>query len=106
MTRGELYRLKAEPRARGHEQRGTRYAVVLQADELEALSTVIIAPTSTSTAPSWLRPEIRVKGMPTRVLVEHMKAVDVSRLGHPAGALRRAELEEVDRALRLVLGLT
>ncbi len=106
MTRGEVYRLKADRTARGHEQRGTRYAVILQADELEALSTVIVAPTSTSAAHSWLRPEVEVAGRATRVLVEHLKAVDRARLGAPAGALRRREVEDIDTALRLVLGLT
>ena len=33
---------------RGHEQRGARYAVIVQADEFLDLSTVLIAPTSTS----------------------------------------------------------
>ena len=105
MTRGEVYRLKAERGARGHELRGARYAVVVQADELAALSTVVVAPTSASSASSWLRPEVRVEGTKTRVMVEHVKAVDLGRLGPVAGALSRAEMEEVDDALRLVLGL-
>jgi mRNA interferase MazF len=79
---------------------------VLQADELAALSTVIIAPTSTAAASSWLRPEVEIAGRMTRVLVEQLIAVDSSRLGSPAGALRRAEMDDIDRALRVVLGLT
>jgi len=79
---------------------------VLQADELVALSTVIVAPTSTAAAPSWLRPEVEIAERTTRVLVEQLVAVDPSRLGSPAGALRRAEMDDVDRALRAVLGLT
>jgi mRNA interferase MazF len=79
---------------------------VLQSDELSALSTVIIAPTSTAAASSWLRPEVEIDGRRTRVLVEQVVAVDPARLSAPVGALRRAEVEDVDRALRIVLGLS
>jgi mRNA interferase MazF len=105
VTRGEIYRLRSDSRARGHEIRGARYAVVVQADELAALSTVIIAPTSASAPPSWIHPEVKVAGRATRVLVEHNRAVDASRLGSLAGALTRRELDDVDDALRAVVGL-
>jgi mRNA interferase MazF len=105
VDRGEVFRLPSPRRPRGHEQRGPRYGVVLQADELLALSTVIIAPTSTRALPASFRPEVQVKGKTTRVLVEQFGAVDRSRLGRSQGHLKRAELDEVDRALALVLGL-
>jgi mRNA interferase MazF len=80
--------------------------VVLQADDLSVLSTVIVAPTSTSAPAQPFRPEINVRGRRTRVLVEQLAAIDHSRLGGPAGALSRSELEEVDRALAMVVGLS
>ena len=52
--RGEVYRLRAPRRARGYEQTGPRYAVVVQSDQLP-LSTLLVAPTST-TAGSATRP--------------------------------------------------
>ncbi len=48
MVRGELFKLPAPKGAKGHEQRGSRYAVVVQADELLGLSTVLVSPTSAS----------------------------------------------------------
>jgi len=105
VNRGEVYRLKGPRRARGHEQLGERFAVVLQADELAALSTVIVAPTSTSAPPQPFRAEIRIGGQRTRVLLEQIAAVDHSRLGNPVGSISRSELEDVDLALRAVLGL-
>jgi mRNA interferase MazF len=45
MVRGEVVRVAAPRRARGHEQRGARPGVVVQADELLDLSTVLIAST-------------------------------------------------------------
>jgi mRNA interferase MazF len=67
---------------------------------------VIIAPTSASAPPSWIHPEVEVAGRTTRVLVEHVRAVDPARLGSLAGALTRREMDDVDDALRGVLGLT
>jgi mRNA interferase MazF len=90
---------------RGHEQRGSRYAVVLQADELLILSTVVVAPTSTRAMPTTFRPEVTIRGRRTRVLVEQLGAVAPGRLGRPAGHLSPLELAAVDDALAVVLGL-
>ena len=46
MVRGEVFRLPAPTRARGREQQGARYAIVVQADDYLGLSTVLVAPTS------------------------------------------------------------
>ena len=59
--RGDVYELKASRDARGHEQRGNRYAVVVQSDLLP-LSTLLVAPTSTSARPTSFRPEIEIDG--------------------------------------------
>jgi mRNA interferase MazF len=105
MVRGEVLRLPARRTARGHEQRGARYAVVVQADEFLALSTTIVAPTSTSARPASFRPTITIGGQETRVLVEQTTAVDPQRLGRSAGRLEAHELRAVDEALGLILGL-
>lgn len=105
MQRGEVFRLRAPRGTRGHEQAGQRYGVVVQADELLGLSTVVVAPTSTGALPASFRPEIVVSGERTRVLVEQLGAVDPSRLGQSHGLLKFSELREVDRALAIVLGL-
>ncbi|MEU4624183.1 type II toxin-antitoxin system PemK/MazF family toxin [Actinoplanes sp. NPDC023801] len=102
--RGDVYRLKAPRDARGHEQRGNRYAVVVQSDLLP-LSTWLVAPTSTSARPTSFRPEIEVQGKNTYVLVEQTAAVDPERLGELIGHLTRPELTAVDDALRTVLHL-
>lgn len=104
MTRGDIYRVRLPPR-RGREQAGPRYAVVVQADELLPLSTAIVAPTSRRAAPATFRPEIKLRGERTRVLVEQLHAVDVERLGEPAGRLAAQEQRAVDDALLLVLDL-
>ena len=102
--RGDVYRLKAPRDAQGHEQRGNRYAVVVQSDLLP-LSTWLVAPTSTSARPTSFRPEIEIQGKTTHVLVEQTAAVDPDRLGELVGHLTRHELTAVDDALRTVLHL-
>lgn len=103
--RGDVYRLRRLADTQGHEQRGERFAVVLQADHLSALSTLIVAPTSSSAGPADYRPEIEVGGKATRVLVEQMRAVDPTRLGEFFGRLDGHEMDAVNRAVRDVLAL-
>jgi mRNA interferase MazF len=91
--------------ARGSEQRGSRYAVVVQADELLALSTVLVSPTSASAPRRSFRPTIELDGTETRVLVEQTTAVSPDRLGESVGRLSAGELRDLDAALMLVLGL-
>jgi mRNA interferase MazF len=105
MVRGEVFRLPAPHRARGHEQRGARYAVVVQADELLGLSTLLVTPTSQSALAASFRPVITIAGAETRALVEQTTVVDPERLGHSAGRLSAQEINALDEALALILGL-
>jgi mRNA interferase MazF len=105
MVRGEIFRLPPRRGARGREQRGARYAVVVQADEFLDLSTALVAPTSASARAASFRPTIVLGGSEQRVLVEQTTVVDPQRLGRSAGRLAASELRAVDEALRLVLGL-
>jgi len=104
-VRGDIHRLKAPKDARGHEQRGIRYGVVVQSDFLR-LSSTLVAPTSTSARPASFRPEIVLNGTLTRILIEQTQAIDPEvRLGEFAGRLSTAELRAVDLALAAVFGL-
>lgn len=104
-VRGDVYQLKAPKDARGREQAGARYAVVVQSDDLP-LSTWIIAPTSTGRRAASFRPEIEINGAKTRVMVEQLTVIDPqARLGKFAGRLGSSEIQAVDAALRAVLSL-
>ncbi|MHB1569367.1 MAG: type II toxin-antitoxin system PemK/MazF family toxin [Solirubrobacteraceae bacterium] len=105
MVRGEIFRLPDPRRTRGREQRGARYAVIVQAEEFLALSTVLVSPTSTSAAPASFRPTITLNDTTTRILVEQTTVVDPQRLGDTAGRLDPHELQAIDEALALLLGL-
>jgi len=104
VRRGDIYRFRL-PRAAGHEQRGARFGVVVQADELLPRSVVLVAPTSRSARPASFRPELQIGDQLTRVLVEQLGAVDVTRLGTQVGHATPEEMWGMDEALLTVLGL-
>ena len=104
MQRGDVLALRL-PKGVGHEQHGSRFAVVLQSDSLLPRSVVLIAPISRSARAASFRPEIEVAGERTRVLVEQAGAVDVSRLGDLVDRLTPEEQWGIDAALMTVLGL-
>ena len=105
MVRGDVHAITL-PRRRGHVQRGRRYAVIVQADALLALSTVVICPTSLSAFPASFHPEIAIHDQPTQVLCEMIGAVDARALGDRVGHLTLAEQRSLDDALQLVLDIS
>ena len=104
MVRGDVRAINL-PTRRGHAQHGRRFAVVVQADDLLALSTVVICPTSRSTPPASFHPDVMVVGEPTRVMCEMVGVVDARALGEHVGHLSHDEQRDVDDALQLVLDL-
>jgi mRNA interferase MazF len=105
LHRGDVVALPPPRDARGREQRGRRYAVVVQASELAGLSTVIVAPTSTQAAATRFRPGVTIRGRKTRLLVEQLRTVDKAHLGQALGHLPAHEMRNLDESIRLVLGL-
>jgi mRNA interferase MazF len=104
VVRGDVHAIKL-PQRRGRVQHGRRFAVIVQADDLLGLSTVVICPTSQSAPPASFHPEVTVGEEPTRVLCEMAGAVDGRALGKQVGHLGLEEMRGVDEALLLVLGL-
>jgi mRNA interferase MazF len=94
------------PKGKGHEQLGRRFGVVVQSDAFLPRSVVLIAPTSTSARPASFRPEVAIEGTATKVLLEQLGAVDITRLGDLAGHLTPEEQWGVDAAILTVLGLS
>ena len=102
--RGDVHALRAPRGTLGSEQRGARYGVIVQSDDL-LLSTVLVAPTSRSAPARIFRPTIMVGMDETQVLVEQTAAVAPERLGALVGHVSRTELAAIDTALRLALQL-
>ncbi len=102
--RGDVVRIPADKQARGAEQRGDRYGVVVQSDDL-LLSTVLVTPTSTAGGPMAHRPEITVLGRKTCLLVEQTRAIRREALGTPVGYLSAEDQRRLNEALLLALAL-
>ena len=100
--RGEVYRLPA--RGKGHEQRGRRFAVVLEPEWL-SLSTWIVAFTSTSARETSFRPSVMIAHQETLVMCDQLDTVDLNRLTEPVGFLSTEDMQRVDEALALILDL-
>lgn len=104
MVRGDVHAIVL-PKGRGRVQHGKRFAVVVQADDLLALSTVVVCPTSTSVPPASFHPTIAIGDEPTHVMCEMVGAVDARVLGKQVTHLSLDELRAVDEGLELVLDL-
>ncbi len=104
MVRGDVHAITL-PSRRGRVQHGRRFAVIVQADDLLALSTVVVCPTSRSTPPASFHPEVLIAEEPTRVMCEMLGAVDARSLGERVAHLALDEMRSVDDALQLVLDL-
>jgi mRNA interferase MazF len=86
-------------------QAGRRFAVIVQADDLLALSTILVCPTSTSMPAASFHPEVVVEQEPTRVMCEMVGPVDARMLGEHVAHLTLDELRAVDDSLEVVLDL-
>ncbi len=104
VLRGDVHEFRP-PRGTGHEQRGRRYGVIVQANELLPRSVVLVAPTSHNARAASFRPEIELLNETSRVLVEQVGAIDAGRLGNLVGRVTPEEQWGIDEALTTVLGL-
>jgi mRNA interferase MazF len=105
--RGDIYRFKPGRSRQSHEQRGRRFAVVVQARRFAHLSTWLIVPTSASAAGTVYRPQIEIPDAGTSLaLCEATVSIDPHvRLGDCVGSLGCEEMREIDAAQRLLMDL-
>ncbi len=87
-------------------QHSRRYAVVVQADDLLSLSTVVICPTSNSAPAASFHPQVDLNDKRTLILCEMVGAVDARALGEQVGHLTLDEMRAVDDAMQMVLDLS
>jgi mRNA interferase MazF len=105
VVRGDVHAI-ALPRRRGHVQHGRRYAVVVQADDLLSLSTVVVCPTSNSAPAASFHPQVALNDERALVLCEMVGAVHARALGAQVGHLTFDEMRAVDDAMLMVLDLS
>lgn len=107
IARGDVYWVELDP-TRGAEIAKTRPCFVLSATEInQHRKTVVVIPlTTTATHPAPpLLIAVPSAGASSKARIEHIRAVDKSRLQRKLGALSAQDLHAVEDALRRVLRL-
>lgn len=103
---GEVYRVDLTRGRRGREQRGPRYAIIVQHDDFAWPSTRLCVLTSRSAQANRFNVPVTVDGESTLALVTQAQSLDVeSRLGPEklVGRLRSDELDDIRRALAMLI---
>jgi mRNA interferase MazF len=107
IERGEVYWVELDP-TRGSEISKTRPCVVLSAVEInQHRNTVVVIPLTTTSSPAI--PPLLVAtpsaGDTSKARIEHIRALDKTRLQRKIGNLAAADLSAIENALRVVLRL-
>ncbi len=107
IERGEVYWVELDP-TRGAEVAKTRPCFVLSASEInQHRKTVVVIPLTTTPTPPTppLLIAVPSAGASSKARIEHIRAVDKSRLQRKLGKLSAQDLRAVEDALRRVLRL-
>jgi len=113
IRRGELWVANLNP-GRGREVAKIRPVLVIQDDALTAAGTpmVIVLPLTTRVYPGFslwrvtIEPRERLL-KPCQVIIDQPRALDINRIGDgPLTRLTEAELSQVERSLKAVMGLS
>ena len=107
IERGDVYWVELDP-TRGAEIAKTRPCFVLSATEInQHRKTVVVIPLTTTTTPAAppLLIAVPSTGATSKARIEHIRAIDKSRLQRKLGKLSAQDLHAVEEALRRVLRL-
>jgi mRNA interferase MazF len=105
--RGEVYWVALDP-ALGTEIRKTRPAVIISNDSCNRFGSRVVVLPVTSNVSSLYPGEARIEvgSAPARVLGDQLRSIDKSRLKARIGTLSQAELDDVEKAVRITLALS
>jgi mRNA interferase MazF len=108
--RGEIYFADLDP-VIGHEQGGRRPVLIIQNDVNNQYSSVLIVAAITSAPTRKQYPvDVAITSISgliegARVLLNQIKTIDKRRLERYIGRLNDAQMEQVDQAIKISLGL-
>lgn len=106
MKRGEVWWVEFDP-AVGSEVRKTRPAVLVSNDAANRnLSRVVVVPLTSSTGRQYPGEAlVSVGGQSSKAMADQIMAADKARLKSPLGQLSKADMQAVEDAIRVHLGL-
>ena len=112
ISRGHIYFVRLDP-THGREQAGCRPVLVVSVDSINRQPLVVTVVVGTDAAniprdyPTNVRVTARESGLPkdTVFLCFQVRSLDPSRFSVPSGILPETRMADIERALRLVLGL-
>ncbi|MFC6619301.1 type II toxin-antitoxin system PemK/MazF family toxin [Deinococcus radiophilus] len=111
MKRGDIYQVDFEPSVQGEPAR-SRPAVILTNDLAnEALPHLVVAPITSNVSreyPFDVMLPVGTCGLPetSRVQLNYVRGLNRNKFGAYLGSLTRAQMSELDRKLKLHLGLS
>jgi mRNA interferase MazF len=106
MKRGEVWWVEFDPSV-GTEIRKTRPAVIVSNDAANRnLSRVVVVPLTSSTGRQYPGEAlVTVEGQASKAMADQIMAADKARLKSQLGTLNKADLQAVEDAIRVHLGL-
>ena len=107
MKRGQIYYIESNHQEIGSEQRAGRHAVIVSNDKNNENSTTVEVVYMTTQPKNDLSTHVFIRSSlrPSTVLCEQIYSVSTERLGTYIGELTDRELQELDIALSISLGL-
>jgi len=105
--RGEVYWVKLDP-TDGKEIKKTRPCLVISSDIANQSDLIVIAPITSNVERLFSKIEVLItlSGKQAKILPRHMRSIDrTKRLGKKIGAISDEEMNHVDEAIRVILGV-
>lgn len=106
LKRGTVYWVNLDPTI-GVETKKTRPGVIISNDAQNMVGrSVIIAPVTSVVKKVYpFEVVVDMAGKKSKIMLDQIRTIDCQRLGSKIGKLNLAEIEELDKALKLVLSL-
>jgi mRNA interferase MazF len=105
--RGEIYWIRLDP-TDGKEIKKTRPCLVISSDVANRSELIVVAPITSNVERVFSKIEVKItlNNKPGKVVPRHMRSIDrTKRLGKKIGRLSLEEMNLVDDAIKIILGI-